>query len=350
MTTTAQRSIAFWLLGICVMIFVMVVLGGVTRLTESGLSMVEWRPVTGFLPPLSDEAWERAFRIYRESPEFIRVNFWMTLADFKTIYWMEFIHRLWGRAIGIAFLLPFLYFVALRRADGKLTLKLVLAFVLGGLQGVLGWYMVKSGLVDRPDVSQYRLAAHLGLALAIYLYLLWLALNLLSPRQKYVENRSPGGLRAPVVFILAWALVTAIWGAFVAGMDAGQIYNTFPLMGDTITPDNMFSLDPWPINFFENAATVQFTHRVLAVSLLLIVILFWIRALRGPANGRLRLASSVLAATAVTQAGLGIATLLGEVQIAVAATHQAGALVLLTVTIWTLFETLPALDPARERR
>jgi len=342
MTKSDRYSIGFWLLGVCLMLFIMVILGGVTRLTESGLSMVDWRPVEGFLPPLSEEAWQRAFKMYKASPEFIKVNFWMTLADFKTIYWMEFTHRVWGRAIGIAFLLPFLYFVARRRIDRQLMPKLILAFILGGGQGMLGWYMVKSGLVDRPDVSQYRLAAHLGLAIAIYLYLLWLALCQFSPRGL---NKPSGKLRLHAGVVLIWAFVTAIWGAFVAGIDAGHVFNTFPLMGESFVPNDMFSLEPGPINFFENAATVQFAHRILAISLVLIVIALWIRTARAPAFGRFRMASNILALLAICQAGLGIATLLSDVQIEIAATHQAGAILLLTGAIWAWFETFPALDP-----
>ena len=347
MTISDRRSIGFWLLGVCFMTFAMVILGGVTRLTESGLSMVEWQPISGLLPPLSEEAWRRAFGMYKTSPEFIKVNFWMTLSDFKAIYWMEFAHRVWGRAIGIAFLLPFIYFAARRRIDRELMPKLVFAFILGGLQGVLGWYMVKSGLVDRPDVSQYRLAAHLGLAIAIYLYLFWLALGLFSARKNPGANNAQNGLRVHAGIIIVWAFLTAIWGAFIAGIDAGHTYNTFPLMGESFAPDGLMSLDPWFINFFENAATVQFTHRILAISLLLMVVAFWIHALRIPAYGRLRPASSILAMVTIGQAGLGIATLLSEVQIELAASHQAGALVLLTCAIWALFETLPKLDPKR---
>jgi heme a synthase len=347
MTKTDPRSIGFWLLGVCLMIFVMVILGGVTRLTESGLSMVEWKPVAGFLPPMSEEAWQRAFKMYKNSPEFIRVNFWMTLADFKTIYWMEFSHRVWGRAIGIAFLLPFIYFMARRRVDGRLVPKLVIAFILGGGQGVLGWYMVKSGLIDRPDVSQYRLAAHLGLAIIIYLYLLWLALGQFFPRARYSAIPATSALRLHAAIIMGWAFLTSMWGAFVAGLDAGHIYNSFPLMGESLVPGNMFSLDPWAVNFFENAATVQFTHRVLAITLLLIVIAFLIHAMRAPAFNRIRSASILLAVTAICQAGLGIATLFSEVQIEIAATHQAGALLLLTFSIWAFFETFQRLDPER---
>jgi heme a synthase len=342
MTRSDRLSIGFWLLGVCLMIFIMVILGGVTRLTESGLSMVEWQPATGFLPPLSEEAWQRAFKMYKASPEFIKVNFWMALSDFKTIYWMEFTHRVWGRAIGIAFLLPFIYFVARRRIDRQLMPKLVLGFILGGGQGVLGWYMVKSGLVDRPNVSQYRLAAHLGLAIIIYLYLLWLALCQFSPRDKY---KPINGMRLHAGIVIVWAFVTAIWGAFVAGIDAGHIFNTFPLMGESFVPDDMFSLNPGMINFFENAVTVQFTHRILAITLLLIVLALWLRTLRAPAFGNFRRATGFLALLALCQAGLGIATLLSEVQIEIAATHQAGALLLLTGATWAWFETFPALDP-----
>ena len=313
------------------MIFVMVVLGGVTRLTESGLSMVDWRPVAGFLPPMSESAWQEAFSAYRDSPEFQRVNFWMTLADFKAIYWMEFSHRVWGRAIGIVFLIPFLYFTLRRRLDGGLTPKLAFAFVLGALQGLLGWYMVKSGLVDRPGVSQYRLAAHLGLAMLILGYLLWLALGLLGSG---AEGRP--SLAGHAWLVLIWCFGTAIWGAFVAGIDAGHAYNTFPLMGGGIAPPDMLAIEPWPLNFFENAATVQFTHRVLAILLVLIVVALWLKAWRAPRG--IRRATGLLALTGLIQAGLGVSTLLSEVNIVIAAGHQAGAMVLFSLAIWVIRE------------
>jgi len=201
-----RRAVALWLLLCCAMIFAMVVLGGVTRLTHSGLSMVEWKPVTGFLPPMSESAWEDAFAKYRQYPEYREINAGMTLDEFKSIFWLEFIHRVWGRAIGVVFLLPFLYFLVRKRIDRWLAPRLALIFVLGALQGVMGWYMVKSGLVDRPDVSQYRLTAHLLAAFVIYGYILWVALALLHPG----ETRAAGGQGARRVRRLAWILFALV--------------------------------------------------------------------------------------------------------------------------------------------
>ncbi len=332
-TAGTDNQIAVWLLVCCAMVFVMVVLGGVTRLTESGLSIVDWRPAAGILPPMSEAAWQEVFRDYRATPEFRKVNFWMTLVDFKAIYWMEFSHRVWGRAIGIAFLLPFLYFLWRRRLDRGLAAKLGLIFVLGGLQGVLGWYMVRSGLVDRPDVSQYRLAAHLGLALIIYACMLWLALGLLGR-----GSGATGALRRHGWVMLVWVFLTVISGAFVAGLDAGRAYNTFPLMDGQLIPDGLFAVEPWPINFFENAATVQFTHRLMAIVMLLIVLALWFRARTGGVGGAARRAADFTAIMVCVQAGLGIATLLSEVDIAIAGAHQAGAMLRFTFALWTVRE------------
>ena len=223
-----RAAIATWLFAVLAMLFVMVVLGGVTRLTQSGLSMVEWHPVTGWLPPTSEAAWRETFQNYQQFPEFRQLNFTMDLTEFKKIFWLEYLHRLWGRLIGVAFFVPLIYFVARHRVDWRLGVKLGTLFVLGGLQGGLGWYMVKSGLAERPDVSQYRLSAHLGAALVIYGYMLWVALGLLFPE----PQAPPGGRKLwwSSLAVLALIFVTVLSGAFVAGTDAGFAYNTFPLM------------------------------------------------------------------------------------------------------------------------
>lgn len=306
------------------MIFIMVILGGVTRLTESGLSMVEWRPIMGTLPPLGEAEWQDVFARYKSSPEFRKVNFWMTLADFKGIFWVEYIHRVWGRVIGLVFALPFAYFLWRRRIDRRLGARLAIGLTLGALQGVLGWVMVQSGLVDRPDVSQYRLAAHLGLAIAIYGYLLWIALDVLIGPLRDVQAVR---LRFHADVVVSWAFLTAITGAFVAGLDAGRAYNTFPLMDGEIVPEAIFDLNPWIINFFENAATVQFIHRIVAILLVVAALALWLRAPRR--------IGTWLAVAAVVQGGLGIATLLTGVEIWIAATHQVGAMVVFTLALWT---------------
>jgi cytochrome c oxidase assembly protein subunit 15 len=317
------------------MVFAMVVLGGVTRLTESGLSMVEWRPVTGWLPPLTHDAWEQAFAAYQRFPEYQKVNASMTLAEFKGIYWLEYLHRLWGRLIGVAFALPFLFFLARRWIDRRLGWKLFGAFVLGGLQGALGWYMVKSGLVDRPDVSQYRLVAHLGLAMLIYGYLLWVAFPLvLAPR---ASEPSPEFPRAATA-VAALVLITSLAGGFVAGLDAGFAYNTFPLMDGELIPAHLFAADPPWRALFEDVTTVQFAHRLLAIITLVAVLVFrW--SLRGrPAPSRALIAANLLTGWVFVQFALGVATLLSIVAVPLAALHQASAMVLWTLALWCVFE------------
>jgi cytochrome c oxidase assembly protein subunit 15 len=224
-----RRQIAVWLIVCCAMIFSMVVLGGVTRLTGSGLSMVEWDPVFGILPPLGQEQWEEVFAKYRESPEYQKINIDMDLAGFKGIFWLEYLHRILGRLIGLVFLIPFLFFLWARKLPASLVPRFIIMFVLGGLQGLMGWYMVKSGLVDNPHVSQYRLTAHLILAVLIYGYILWTALNLLFPQPNLRGDIRP--LKRYTYLVAGLIAVTMVSGGFMAGLKAGLAYNTFPLMG-----------------------------------------------------------------------------------------------------------------------
>jgi cytochrome c oxidase assembly protein subunit 15 len=333
--TKQQRVIAGWLFGVAGMVFVMVVIGGLTRLTHSGLSIVEWRPQTGWLPPLSESAWQELFEQYQRFPEYRELNRGMTLAEFQGIFWLEFIHRVWGRLIGLAFLLPFAVFLLRGWVARPLVPKLVLLFVLGGLQGVLGWFMVMSGLVDRPDVSQYRLVAHLGAAMAIYGYLIWVALSLQA-------GRPPA---EPLPRLSRWAIpltgivfLTALSGGFVAGIDAGFAYNTFPLMDGELIPRHLFGGRPFYLSFFEDVTTVQFTHRLLATVTVACALAFSWAALRSPLPPRPRRAVRILAAVVLVQFGLGIATLVLIVPVPLAAAHQAGALVLFAAALWAAFE------------
>ncbi len=303
----------------------MVLLGGITRLTESGLSIVHWRPFTGWLPPLTDQDWAATFDAYRSSPEFRRMNFWMSLEDFKGIFWLEFLHRLLGRVIGIAYLLPFLWFFLRYRLHGALAGRLFLMFVLGGAQGALGWYMVKSGLVDRPSVSQYRLAAHLGLAVLIYGFLLHTAIGLVR------GAAAPGPLsRRTGLLLVALVFTTMIWGAFLAGIDGGTVFNTFPLMDGYVIPPVALTMTPLWANAFENVALVQFLHRLLGITTAVAVIAVWWRH-RRPCGSR---AVPLMAVTAALQLCLGIATVLTGASIFVAWAHQAGALVLFSCAVW----------------
>ena len=328
--SSADRKVAYWLLICCALVFAMVVLGGVTRLTGSGLSMVDWRPLTGVLPPMSDQAWERTFEMYQATPEFQKKNSYMDVDDFKGIFWLEYLHRLLGRTIGIVFLVPFLFFVwrgYIRRDE---WLKYGAMFVLGGLQGVLGWYMVKSGLVDNPAVSQYRLTAHLVAAFLIYAYMFWVALSLLWPPGE--DGRHPWYGKA--VALTAMITLTVISGGFVAGLKAGKIYNTFPMMGDYWIPPDVMALDPWWRNFFDNLATVQFDHRVLAITTFVLIVLFWLRIPKGDLPARARKGVNALLHTGILQVALGIATLLLVVPISLASIHQAVAMLLFTVALF----------------
>lgn len=323
-------SVAAWLLVVCALIFAMVVLGGVTRLTRSGLSIVEWNPVMGAIPPITEHQWEVEFEKYRQTPEYIKVNYGMSLEAFKQIYWVEYAHRLLGRAIGFAFLIPFLYFWARKRIGRELAPKLVALFVLGGLQGALGWYMVASGLVEDPHVSAYRLTAHLGLAVIIYGYMFWVALGLLYPQ----PSGAPAGLRHFAWAVTALVFVTILAGGFVAGTRAGFLFNTWPLMNGRLVPEGLYALHPWWLNWFENVATVQFNHRWLAYGVVLAALALWMRVRRSPAVPRVRAAAHLLVAAVLLQFGLGIATLLTIVPVSLGAAHQGGALLVLTAALF----------------
>lgn len=330
-------KIAYWLLGICLLVFLMVVVGGVTRLTGSGLSMVEWNPVTGFIPPFTETDWQRLFDSYRQYPEFLHVNKNMDLEGFKGIFWLEFIHRVLGRLIGLAFLLPFLYFLIRGMIPKKLTPKLIFMFILGGLQGVLGWYMVKSGLVDDPHVSQYRLTAHLMLAVAIYSFMLWTALGIIAEEKPYT-GYTPDLLKLPgkTMLLTILVVITMVSGGFVAGLKAGLIYNTFPLMGDNLVAPGVYALQPWYLAALEDAITVQFNHRVLAITTFLLLVGLFIYQLRLVLPGRTRLLFILMLLAGIMQVILGISTLLLRVPVAIGASHQGGALVLLTTLILLL--------------
>ena len=328
-SATARRLVAGWLLLCCALVAAMVVLGGVTRLTGSGLSIVDWKPIHGVVPPLNHAEWEEEFDRYRASPEYRLKNAGMSLDSFKRIFWFEYAHRLLGRAVGIAFLLPMLILLARRLIEPHLVPRLLLMFVLGGAQGLLGWWMVKSGLVDEPRVSQYRLSAHLGLAMALYVWMLWTALAVLRGRESMATaRRAP--LARPALALLAFAFVTVLSGGFVAGLHAGLIYNTFPTMGGHWLPPDLWRIEPAWRNLFENAVTAQFDHRVLATVLFAGVLAIWIACLRRPVAGAARAWAHAGAAAVVLQFTLGIAALLAHVPVALATAHQANALFVLT--------------------
>ena len=334
------RAVAWWLFACCAMVFFTMVVGGVTRLTHSGLSIVEWKPLIGALPPLSHADWLELFAKYQQTPEFIKRNHDMTLDGFQFIFWWEWAHRLSGRLIGVVFLLPYLFFLARGHLKGALAAKVFGFFILGGLQGAMGWYMVKSGLVDDPRVSQYRLAAHLGLAFLLFGLMFWTALGMLQRRAAPPAPSHKGiPLRMALThrlgnWLVALVFIMVLSGALVAGIRAGLAYNTFPLMNGHFLPPESFMVDPWWLNFFTNMALVQFDHRLIAWALMgLIPWLAWriwteVPAARAPA--------AVLVLWLAVQVTLGIATLLLQVPVALGAAHQAGAMVLFGLLLWAI--------------
>ena len=309
--------------------YAVLVVGGITRLTHSGLSIVEWQPLIGALPPLSDQAWARLFDQYRATPEFRLVNFDFTLEGFKQIFWWEYAHRLMGRLVGLAFLLPLLWFVRSGLISRGLAWRLAAIFTLGALQGALGWYMVASGLVDNPRVSPFRLTAHLGLALLIIGAMLWTAWGLWSAPAG--RGRVPRLAAATVAVVF----VMAMTGGLVAGTKAGFAYNTFPLMAGSIVPPDLMRISPWYQNFFYNPATVQFVHRAIAWTLIVLIPTLWWWVRRSVPAPQARVESNLMLAALTLQVALGVATLLSVVALPLAVAHQAGAVLVYATTLWT---------------
>jgi cytochrome c oxidase assembly protein subunit 15 len=323
--------IRVWLLVVAALVFVMVSIGGATRLTGSGLSITEWQPIMGILPPLSQADWLEAFAKYRQIPQYEHVNRGMSLEAFKVIFWWEWTHRFLGRLIGAAFLLPFIYFLAAGRISRALAARLAGIFAFGALQGAVGWYMVRSGLADRIDVSQYRLALHLGLAILIFGALIWVALSLdgRRPQARATHAMAAGG-------IVLLVFVQVLLGALVAGLKAGAGYNTWPLMDGRLVPSGLGAMRPWYLNLFENAMTVQFNHRVVAYALVLAVLWHAWGAMRGTDGARIKKSTIVLAVAVLAQAALGVWTLLAQVPLALGLAHQAGAAAVFGIAVWHL--------------
>ena len=330
MNPSDKRLIAMWLVMCCLLVFSMIVLGGVTRLTQSGLSMVDWDPIMGAIPPLNEHEWQEAFEQYQEFPEYQVVNKDMSLAGFKSIFYVEYGHRILGRSIGIVFFLPFLFFLFTGRLNRSLVIKLFLIFLLGGAQGLMGWYMVKSGLIDVPRVSPYRLTAHLMLAVLIFGSMLWLLLDLW--RQEGKLRSMPVAVRRYAGVVLVAVVAMILTGGFVAGTRAGFAFNTFPKMYDRWIPEGLWVMQPVWSNLFENVATVQFVHRCLALVLTLLISALWI-ASRRSGDYRIRRACSLLLVTLVIQVTLGITTLIYSVPVPLAAAHQGGALVVFAIAL-----------------
>ncbi len=340
----SNRLVRAWLFAVAALVFAMVIVGGATRLTHSGLSITQWQPILGAIPPLNAADWHDAFTRYQAIPEYQLLNKGMTLPEFQSIYWWEWSHRLLGRFIGLVFIVPMglLWFAG--RIERAMLPRFIGLFILGGLQGALGWFMVESGLVDRTDVSQYRLAAHLSVAALIYAALIWTGLGIGRPRRSLVSSRA--GVMALAIVVLIFAQLAA--GAFVAGLDAGMAYNTWPLMDGRLVPHGLLAMQPVWRNFFENAMTVQFDHRTLAyvVALAIAVHAARVLALGGPPQ-HFR-SAALLLVVVVAQISLGIATLLTRVPIDLGLAHQGGALILLAAALWHLHNlTTPSPDPGR---
>lgn len=334
-TSDQYQAIRIWLYGVALLVFAMIVVGGATRLTDSGLSITEWQPILGAIPPLTEAHWLAAFEKYKQIPEYHEVNNGMPLADFKFIYWWEWSHRFLGRFIGIAFALPLAVFWLRRRIPQGFGVKLAGVLALGGLQGAIGWYMVKSGLVERVDVSHYWLALHLVTAFVILGLLLWLArdfaLRTTDARFGAVDRRHTTTAWLLVILLL----VQVVLGAFVAGTKAGLTYNTWPLMDGRFIPDGLFTMSPWPLNLVENITTIQFDHRMMAYALVALT-LWHLVSLNSVGDGGLGVSTGIVLIAMLAQAGLGIWTLLaaeGEIPIGLGLAHQGGAAVVFALAV-----------------
>jgi cytochrome c oxidase assembly protein subunit 15 len=341
------RAVRWWLLAIAALIAIMVLVGGATRLTESGLSIVEWKPVTGTLPPLTEAQWAHAFEGYKTIPQYRELNAGMSLDEFKTIFWWEWSHRLLGRVIGVAYLLPFLWFLWRGAVGADLKRRLWIIFGLGALQGAVGWWMVASGLTQRIEVSQLRLATHLVLALLIYAAIVW-TLRRLGDRQSVVATSR---LKITAVMLLVLTFMQLYLGALVAGLRAGRVYNTWPGIDGALFPSaaRLFFEEPWWRNLFDNTLTVQFEHRMVAYTLFALAILHALDAVRSRAGTVVVNSAVALAAVITLQAVLGILTLLYQVPTGLALAHQAVAIVVLTLAIFQA-ERLAARRPEQARQ
>ncbi len=318
------------------MIFIMIIIGGLTRLTESGLSIVEWR-LYGYLPPINDDDWIELFNKYKKFPEFQLINKNLNINEFKFIFWMEYIHRIWGRLIFLIFFIPLIIFLKKKYIPDHLKKHFFIISILIIVQGIIGWYMVKSGLVDQPDVSHYRLSIHLTMAFVIYGYILYLALTI---NRKKIKINKKNILFQLNIFLIFLILLTVFSGGMVAGLDAGLVYNTFPLMGETFIPSDFWNLDPKFKNFFENPAAVQFDHRILGITKFFTIFLMWIFTKKKKINSDIKNKINLLLLFVIIQVCLGIATLLSFVTIPIAIIHQSGAVILYSISIWT-FKSLP---------
>jgi len=333
MNNRDKKSISLWLFSGCFLIFIMVVIGGITRLTGSGLSITEWNLVMGAVPPTNDAQWQEAFDKYKQIPQYQKLNYDFELADFKRIFFWEYLHRLIGRLIGIVFLLPFLYFLWKKKLDKEWIRKCILLFALGGLQGFLGWYMVKSGLIERTSVSHYRLAIHLLAAFITFGFTYWFALQLVA------ERKDPGNKKTAslIKYLLAIVILQITYGAFTAGLHAGRIANTFPTMDGEWIPSGIHAMTPAYLNCFENLLTVQFIHRMIAYTIFIFVFTLWWKVRKEKYSPAQKKVINVCAIAVSIQVLLGIFTLLYHVPVTLAVLHLVGGFFLFTSVITALY-------------
>ncbi|MFD1614331.1 COX15/CtaA family protein [Gelatiniphilus marinus] len=328
-----NKKVIYWLLTGCVLIFIMVVVGGITRLTDSGLSMSNYRLITGTIPPLNDAEWQAAFELYKQYPEYQKLHSHFTLSDFKNIYFWEWLHRVIGRFIGLVFIIPFLYFIITKQLTKKTIKKCLVLLVLGGFQGFLGWYMVKSGLVDMPDVSHYRLAAHLTTAFLTFAATLWVALDLIYPNKKTINIK----FRNLIIISYLILIIQIIYGAFVAGLKAGLLHNHWPLMNENkFMHHTVYILEPFYKNLIENPSGIQFIHRILAYLVVISIALLWFMARKTPITKLQRKGINSLQILVAFQFLLGVLTILYAVPLWLGIAHQIGAFFLLSAMTFTL--------------
>jgi cytochrome c oxidase assembly protein subunit 15 len=331
--TKTNRPIIIWLFTGCLLIFLMVVIGGITRLTHSGLSMTEWKLISGSKYPTNEAQWQEKFEQYKQFPEYKKVNKHFTVQDFKKIFFWEYLHRMIGRLIGVVFIIPFFYFLIRNKLDAALIKKTLILLAMGALQGFLGWYMVQSGLMERPDVSHYRLAFHLIMAFITFSYTFWVMLGLIYPK----KNNTVKKLKKPLYLLLILVLIQIIYGAFVAGLDAGFIHNHWPKMnGGLWMPDTVTYMKPWHLNYLENPSGVQFVHRTLALIILTLVAYIWFETRKIHCTISQNSAINSLLILILTQVILGIYTLLNHVPVVLGALHQITAFFLLSAVVYTL--------------
>ncbi|WP_340155038.1 COX15/CtaA family protein [uncultured Winogradskyella sp.] len=329
-----NKAVVYWLLTGCILIFIMVVVGGITRLTHSGLSISNYKLISGTIPPMNDVEWNEAFELYKQYPEYQKLNNHFSIEEFKDIYFWEWIHRVIGRFIGLVFFIPFVYFLIKKRLSKSTIKKATILLIMGGFQGFLGWYMVKSGLVDRPDVSHYRLAAHLTTAFLTFAYTFWVALDLMFPDKKVIDKKLRNFIRISLVILV----IQIIYGAFVAGLDAGWIHNHWPLMneGKWIHETVFIEQNPTYLNFLEGKSGVQFVHRTLAYIVAILILAIWYKANRLTLTSFQKKGINVLLIMVGIQFLLGVLTLILAVPVWLGVSHQVGAFILLSAMTFTL--------------